>query len=177
MNNYEELVAAWPADWPQPEQRHPGEYTAELLSVGNISVSVCIKAPANQRRWHGFIPGPIGAHTRNLAAELIWVLQRDIATLAAQLSVLSGPDLRLVSPPAEGTASPWWFVWTPQFRHGPFSCVRGPFFSRESADQYLHLARHRHGAKAYVWCAAGVNSIAYAHAARVAARLVREVEP
>jgi hypothetical protein len=159
MTYHAELSAAWPAEWPAIE---PAElYTVELSA--NPHVRVRIHTPGPLTAWRGCVDG-LSWHECATADDLVWALQRDIAVLAARLSALSGPDLRLVAPEGEGTRAPWWYIWTPAFHHTPSQCIAGPFYSRESAERHLANHRHRFTAKSYVWCASGWQSRALDHA-------------
>lgn len=66
-------------------------------------------------------------------------------------------------PNAEGTAFPWWAILDPEQMMRPdvyrlASMVTGPFFSRESATNYLRARRHAFGPRACVYCFSGHDS-------------------
>ncbi len=76
-----------------------------------------------------------------------------------------------VSSENEGTDSPWWFIVSPRsgFLSNPeaiASCITGPFFSREEAEEQLTRRRYDYSKKAIVWCASGYHSGQYKTALR-----------
>jgi len=82
-----------------------------------------------------------------------------------------------VSEKNEATAYPWWAILNPRMggmsAHNISSTITGPFFSRESAEEYLQAKSHRFSPKAEVWCLSGHESRHYRaaiDAARAAGR-------
>lgn len=85
---------------------------------------------------------------------------------AAQLSL----SVSLVN---EGTRAPWWMILDPQGSRrgdvgGLAAQIRGPFFSREEAQEHLDAIRHKVGPDALVWCDSGHESAQYARAYELA---------
>lgn len=93
----------------------------------------------------------------------------------------------------EASSYPWWFILDPKALTARamsaqqvinaigMSAVTGPFFSRESAAEYLAATRYNFGKDAIVWCASGCFSKGYAdllglarHSAQVAKFLERK---
>lgn len=74
----------------------------------------------------------------------------------------------------EGSDSPWWMVVDPAQNMsmdpaGTAMRIEGPFFSRQSAEEYLQARRYAYGTRAVVWCASGY----WSHKWRT---LMREIE-
>jgi len=69
----------------------------------------------------------------------------------------------LVSEQTECTESPWWVIVGPSSLdlRRPADHITGPFFSRESAEEYLAARRYDFGRKAYVYCKTGCWSEEY----------------
>lgn len=73
----------------------------------------------------------------------------------------------------EATSYPWWFILDPRCISGRLhdkegtinaigmSAVTGPFFSRETATEFLSATRYNFGKNAVVWCASGCHSKDY----------------
>jgi rhodanese-related sulfurtransferase len=70
----------------------------------------------------------------------------------------------------EGTSAPWWVIIDPKqmMKPDPYAVmigmITGPFFSRESATNFLKAKRHNYSSKAVVYCASGCDSYQYAKA-------------
>lgn len=67
-----------------------------------------------------------------------------------------------VSEENEGTSYPWWMIVDPDCAPTLYGIaiggVTGPFFSRESAQEFLDKTRYNFSSSARVWCASGTYS-------------------
>lgn len=79
-----------------------------------------------------------------------------------------------VSEKNEGTSSPWWAIIDPRQNfeigergvHNVAGMITGPFFSRESAENFLAATRYNFGRTAEVYCLSGCYSRQYDSALR-----------
>ena len=74
-----------------------------------------------------------------------------------------------VSGESEGTRYPWWVIIDPKQNmrcniHEAAGQVTGPFFSRESAEEFFNRTRYNFGPKAVVYCLSGYCSSQYSRA-------------
>lgn len=75
----------------------------------------------------------------------------------------------------EGTASPYWVIIDPRqnFRtdiegvYNISNMITGPFFSRETAEEYLKKTRYNFGRNAIVFCMSGCYSQEWCDAIRI----------
>lgn len=71
-----------------------------------------------------------------------------------------------ISEQNESTSFPWWFIVNPHFGttsnpENVASCVTGPFFSREEAENELKYRSYDYSKKAIVWCGSGYHTNSY----------------
>ena len=81
-----------------------------------------------------------------------------------------------ISEKNEGTSDPWWIIIDPKQNfntddNGLYAIagmITGPFFSRESAQEFLDRTRYNFSKNAHVYCHSGYYSDEYKEAIRKA---------
>lgn len=73
---------------------------------------------------------------------------------------------RLKNADPESTAAPYWMILDPRQNmslnpHVLADMITGPFFNRESANDFLNVHRNNFGKHAVVYCCSGVYSWQY----------------